>query len=484
MSDFLHPHGLRHARLPCPSLFPRVCSNSCVHAFLSPPTLFATNLFGLELWDAVCPTCPLEVSPGAFSGYGWAPGNWRAGGYAHSGPQSWNCRRVRGEQPWISWYPQMPHSSLHPSIPQPRGLRAQKAALVLLSACLVALWGLGEPPDYTLKWLVLHLASQQMGLLIKGICSLAEELCHVHSRYHGSYWRAVRACLCSSMRCGALLLLSCYFYCSLPNMADLPFTWMLALLGLSQALNILLGLQGLAPAEVSAICEKRNFNVAHGLAWSYYIGYLRLILPGLPARIQIYNQFHNNTLQGAGSHRLHILFPLDCGVPDDLNVADPNIRFLHELPQQSADRAGIKGRVYTNSIYELLENGQRAGVCVLEYATPLQTLFAMSQDGRAGFSREDRLEQAKLFCRTLEDILANAPESQNNCRLIVYQEPAEGSSFSLSQEILQHLRQEEREVTMGSTETSVMPGSSVLSQEPELLISGLEKPLPLRSDVF
>lgn len=58
--------------------------------------------------------------------------------------------------------------------------------------------------------------------------------------------------------------------------------------------------------------------------------------------------------------------------------------------------------------------------CVLEYATPLQTLFAMSQDGRAGFSREDRLEQAKLFCRTLEDILEDALECQNNCHLIVY----------------------------------------------------------------
>uniref|UniRef100_A0A8D0MQQ1 Stimulator of interferon genes protein n=1 Tax=Sus scrofa TaxID=9823 RepID=A0A8D0MQQ1_PIG len=243
-------------------------------------------------------------------------------------------------------------------------------------------------------------------------------------------------------------------------------------------------LQHLAPAEVSAICEKRNFNVAHGLAWSYYIGYLRLILPGLRARIQAYNQRHKNVLGGIGNHRLHILFPLDCGVPDDLSVADPNIRFLHELPQQSADRAGIKGRVYTNSIYELLENGQPAGVCVLEYATPLQTLFAMSQDGRAGFSREDRLEQAKLFCRTLEDILADAPEAQNNCRLIVYQEPTEGGSFSLSQEILRHLRQEEREVTMGSAETSVVPTSSTLSQEPELLISGMEQPLPLRSDIF
>ena len=28
-SDSLWPHGLQHARLPCPSLFPRVCSNSC-----------------------------------------------------------------------------------------------------------------------------------------------------------------------------------------------------------------------------------------------------------------------------------------------------------------------------------------------------------------------------------------------------------------------------------------------------------------------
>ena len=29
MSDSLRPHGLRHARLPCPSLSPGACSNSC-----------------------------------------------------------------------------------------------------------------------------------------------------------------------------------------------------------------------------------------------------------------------------------------------------------------------------------------------------------------------------------------------------------------------------------------------------------------------
>ena len=29
MSDSLWPHGLQHARLPCPSLSPRACSDSC-----------------------------------------------------------------------------------------------------------------------------------------------------------------------------------------------------------------------------------------------------------------------------------------------------------------------------------------------------------------------------------------------------------------------------------------------------------------------
>lgn len=76
----------------------------------------------------------------------------------------------------------MSQSSLHPSIPRPRGHGAQKAALVLLVVCLMALWGLGEPPEHTLWHLVLYLASLQLSLLLKATCSLVEELCHIHSR--------------------------------------------------------------------------------------------------------------------------------------------------------------------------------------------------------------------------------------------------------------------------------------------------------------
>ena len=39
MSDILRPHGLLYARLPCPSLSPRVCSDSCSLSWLFHPTI-------------------------------------------------------------------------------------------------------------------------------------------------------------------------------------------------------------------------------------------------------------------------------------------------------------------------------------------------------------------------------------------------------------------------------------------------------------
>ena len=39
MSDFLWPRGLQHAKLPCPSLSPRVCSNACPLSWWCHPTI-------------------------------------------------------------------------------------------------------------------------------------------------------------------------------------------------------------------------------------------------------------------------------------------------------------------------------------------------------------------------------------------------------------------------------------------------------------
>ena len=59
MSDSLWPHGLQHARLPCPSLSPKVCSNSCPRSRWCHPTISSS----------VAPffSCPQSFpSPGSF----------------------------------------------------------------------------------------------------------------------------------------------------------------------------------------------------------------------------------------------------------------------------------------------------------------------------------------------------------------------------------------------------------------------------------
>ena len=44
VSDSLQPHGLQHARLPCPSLSPRVCSNSCPWSQWCHPTIASSAI--------------------------------------------------------------------------------------------------------------------------------------------------------------------------------------------------------------------------------------------------------------------------------------------------------------------------------------------------------------------------------------------------------------------------------------------------------
>ena len=69
MSDYLWPHGLQHARLPCPSLSPRVHSNSCPLSQWCHPTIsFSVAPFSFCLQSfpasAFCPKSQLFAPSG------------------------------------------------------------------------------------------------------------------------------------------------------------------------------------------------------------------------------------------------------------------------------------------------------------------------------------------------------------------------------------------------------------------------------------
>ncbi|NWI13690.1 STING protein, partial [Crypturellus soui] len=234
--------------------------------------------------------------------------------------------------------------------------------------------------------------------------------------------------------------------------------------------------------EISEMSERSKQNVAHGLAWSYYVGYLKIVLPRLKESMEKFSRANPKVLAHRETWKLHILVPLSCDICDDLEKADSNIQYLMDLPETTLTRAGTKRRVYKHSLYVIRDKDKHLPLaplqlrtCVVEFATPLQSLYAMSQDEAAAFSREDRVEQAKLFYRTLEEILQGAKECAGTYRLIVYEGSGDAEAHFLSQEILRHLQQQCQE------EYAVCP-SSPCSTDLSLQISGSDLPQPLRSN--
>ena len=59
VSDSLWPHGLQHARHPCPSLSPGVCSNSCLLGWWCHPTISSSAI--------PFSSCPSSLSIRVFS---------------------------------------------------------------------------------------------------------------------------------------------------------------------------------------------------------------------------------------------------------------------------------------------------------------------------------------------------------------------------------------------------------------------------------
>ncbi|NXX13937.1 STING protein, partial [Podargus strigoides] len=86
-----------------------------------------------------------------------------------------------------------------------------------------------------------HFVVLQIGVLLKGICYLAEEIFHLQSRHHGSFWRALSACFPPRWH-GSILLLCGSAYVALLNGDGQPLILHLGLASLCQLLILAVGL--------------------------------------------------------------------------------------------------------------------------------------------------------------------------------------------------------------------------------------------------
>ena len=90
-------------------------------------------------------------------------------------------------------------------------------------------------------------------------------------------------------------------------------------------------------------------NVAHGLVWSYYYGYLRLILPGLRQRAEE-SEYAKRDLPFL--KRFICILTETSNCPSSMNDADKNIDTLGGITYK-VTTAGNVGRDYTTAIHKV-----------------------------------------------------------------------------------------------------------------------------------
>lgn len=365
-------------------------------------------------------------------------------------------------------------------------------------------------PERLFGWVAIAILILTLGPLLHGLCLLAEELLHhSNTRYRG---RALLSHMLPACGLGGRTLLAAGLAGVLLYLAGHPLPdkgqcWkLLFLVSVLYTLLKSLGVLGPSEVEVSDICEGRKMNVAHGLAWSFYLGYLRLVLPRLEDSITTFRATHraSSPLWRRGSRKLLILVPLNANISHKLEDEDNNIHFYDNLPNNEIDRAGVRGRVYKHSVYRVLDEYGKAHECVVEYATPLLTLYSMSQESSAGFGEPERKQQVLLFYRTLQDILEQSLECRNRYKLILLNDEYEDDPHFLSKTILRNIEQQEKEefcvtppphqemkhpfADISSTPPSAPPlngewhNPEPMSREPTLMFS-LETPQPLKGPV-
>ncbi|KAM4621741.1 stimulator of interferon genes protein isoform 1-T2 [Polymixia lowei] len=392
------------------------------------------------------------------------------------------------------------HGEQEALVPRPRGNLPKVCAVALATMAIAVL--LLQSPERSCGLVVMVILILTLGPLLHGVCLLGEEILHhINTRYGGQWGRAPSACGIGSRTLLPVGLAGCLWFMTVEHQSEESACWSLLLLASAvYPLFRTLGVLGLPEVEVSEICEGGKMNVAHGLAWSFYLGYLQLVLPRLRDSIAVFRASHQTSpFQVRGSQKLLILIPLNANITHKLEHEDDNIRFYDNLPNTEMDRAGVRGRVYKHSVYSVLDENGKAHECVVEYATPLLTLYSMSQDRSAGFGESERRQQVLLFYRTLQDILERSLECRNQYRLILLDDEHEEDPHFLSKVILRHLQQQEKEefcVTPPPQQESEHPFNTVpcaphqnvdwrnaeMSREPTLMFS-LERPQPLREAV-
>ncbi|XP_071874755.1 transmembrane protein sting [Bombus fervidus] len=198
------------------------------------------------------------------------------------------------------------------------------------------------------------------------------------------------------------------------------------------------------------IKSMKGLDYGTSMAYSYYYGYLRIILPstgsinkGLIEKIENIEDSHGIYISVP---KLFILIPSSAYIPPNLKEASYHwMESAMNLEKEVLNRAGVKGRTYHNSVYKIYPNGQRLETpfyIVVEGASPLLTFYEVQKHAH------NETNVYKKYCKViiqkfyekLKQLIDADPECADLCELIYYDDyDNNGSKVNVAKVILDRI---------------------------------------------
>ncbi|EFN63910.1 Transmembrane protein 173 [Camponotus floridanus] len=196
----------------------------------------------------------------------------------------------------------------------------------------------------------------------------------------------------------------------------------------------------------------KGLDYGTGMAYSFYYGYLQLILPNrgttdsksIIEKIENFEDKHEVTFP---VHKLFILIPSSGYISPHLKeMSDQWMEIAGELEEEKRDRAGLRGKTYHNNVYKIYPNGRNSGASpiyvVAEGATTLLTFYEVQQHSHPEsiVYKQYKNEITMMFYKKLAEILESEPTTKNLCELIYYNDyDSKGTRVNVAKVILQRI---------------------------------------------
>ncbi|EFX66211.1 hypothetical protein DAPPUDRAFT_229490 [Daphnia pulex] len=275
-----------------------------------------------------------------------------------------------------------------------------------------------------------------MAEIIRRICLFSEEVQHLNSRYDRSMSRVVLHVF--NLRNSAnfftvVILLSLLFISSSDPMVmtEIGSHWptSFGLCGLYLISNSVVKLpENLVDCEV--LLDDRVMAIGHGLAYSYYYGFLRIILPATENSQSIRDRashFEFEEKIQLASKKMLILIPDSCFCTPSFQDMAPcgQIERVKTLEDVIISRAGMRGRPYSATVYLIQPEGTTTPVYVMmEMPSILYVLHEMNTFGQKNskLSAFERTQQAQAFCRVLGRLLEEDPSCKDMYEIVYFKD--------------------------------------------------------------